>query len=330
MDNIGFGYGSSSSFNQRMRVINSGEYGMELNGRMLLRNGTTPLNLGYGPGIWLSKPDNSNILGFVGVENSQNMGFYGGPAGWGFTYDAINSRVGIGNTTPNAPLSFPAYLGKKITLYPGVSGDVGMSVQGNLLQIYSDNPNADIALGYDQAGVFTERFRVKANGALVVNGNPGTAGQVLQSNGPSSSPIWITPTKIFSSTNASFSPMVNNGDETAISEVTVTVTQTSYVEVSGTIGMYSAGCFGCGDASVFLIMNDPSRSAETVVAASAHVISVTTMDFVHRTLFPIPPGTYVFALRAKKLSGPTVESASIQTGIYNNPYGYLTAKVIPN
>ncbi len=330
LDNIGFGYGNSNSFNQRMLLRNSGEYGLELNGRMLLRNGTFPLDLNYGAGIWLARPDNTNVIGFMGVQNNQNMGFYGGPAGWGFTYDAVNSRVGIGNTTPNAPLSFPASLGKKITLYPGVSGDVGMSVQGNLLQIYSDNPNADIALGYDQAGVFTERFRVKANGALLINGNAGVAGQVLQSNAAGSPPTWITPTKIFSSTNASFSPMVNNGDETAISEVTVTVTQSSYVEVSGTLAMYSAGCFGCGDATVYLIMNDPSRSGETIIAANPHVISVTTMDFVHRTLFPIPAGTYVFSLKAKKIIGPTVESASNYIGVYNNPYGYLTAKVIPN
>ena len=149
LDDIGFGYGSSSSFNQRMRIKNSGEYGMELNGRMLLRNGTVPLDINYGAGIWLAKADNTDVLGFMGIQNNQNMGFYGGPAGWGFTYDAVNSRVGIGNPSPNAPLSFPPLLGKKITLYPGVSGDVGMSVQGNLLQIYSDNPNADIALGYE-------------------------------------------------------------------------------------------------------------------------------------------------------------------------------------
>ena len=75
-----------------------------------------------------------------------------------------NGNVGIGISTPNAPLTFPALLGKKITLYPGATGDVGLGVQGNLLQLYGDNPNADIAFGYDQAGAFTERMRVKGNG----------------------------------------------------------------------------------------------------------------------------------------------------------------------
>ncbi len=73
-------------------------------------------------------------------------------------------RLGIGNNNPNAPLAFPPALGKKITLYPGATGDVGLSVQGNLLQIYSDNPNADIAFGYDQGGVLIERMRIKGNG----------------------------------------------------------------------------------------------------------------------------------------------------------------------
>jgi hypothetical protein len=189
--NIAFGYGSSASFNERMRIINAGGDGLVLSGRMTLRNGTIPLDVNYGSGIWMYKADNSAALGFMGVQNNQNMGFYGGPGGWGFTYDALNSRVGIGNNNPNAPLAFAASLGKKITLYPGTTGDVGFGVAGNRLQIYSDNPNADVALGYDAAGVFNERFAVKPNGALAVNGNTGGNGQILQSNGSGSAATWV-------------------------------------------------------------------------------------------------------------------------------------------
>ena len=96
---------------------------------------------------------------------------------------AINSRVGIGNNNPNAPLSFPSTFGKKITLYPGATGDIGLGVAGNRLQIYSDNPNADVAIGYDAAGTFNERFAVKPNGALAINGSTGIANKVLTSNG---------------------------------------------------------------------------------------------------------------------------------------------------
>jgi hypothetical protein len=94
-----------------------------------------------------------------------------------------NGNIGIGNSNPNAPLSFPPSLGKKITLYPGNTGDAGFGVSGNRLQIFSDNPSADVALGYDAAGVFNERFAIKPNGALAVVGNTGLAGQVLSSGG---------------------------------------------------------------------------------------------------------------------------------------------------
>jgi hypothetical protein len=323
-----------------MRIKGNGNIGLgvadpafraDVGGRIRIRTGTDGE-----AGIWLNNTTNTALQSFIGLENNNYVGLFSTQgAGWSFGMNTTNGnvkimgRLGIGTTTPNAPLSFPPALGKKITLYPGTTGDVGIAVQGNLLQIYSDNPNADIALGYDQAGVFTERFRVRANGVLMVNGNAGNAGQVLQSNGPSSPPTWVSPVTTFVSSGASFSSLVNNGDETTISSVSVTVTQTSYVEVSGTMGLYSAGCFGCGDASVFLLMNDPSQSFEWVVAADSHVIGVTNMSFVQRTLFPLSAGNYTFTLRARKNSGPTVTSASGQTGAYQSPFGWLTAKVIP-
>lgn len=188
--NIVFGYGRSTAFNERMRIINNTSYdGMQLNGRIVLKNGSNDL-VGGGAGVWMYKADNSDLLGFMGAQNNQNVGFFGGPAGWGFTYDAINSRVGIGNNNPNAPLAFGASSGKKITLYPGGSGDAGFGISPNRLQIFSDNPNADVAIGYDAAGTFNERFAVKPNGALAVVANTGLAGQVLSSGGSNSAAQW--------------------------------------------------------------------------------------------------------------------------------------------
>jgi hypothetical protein len=185
-----FGTGSSASFTERMRIYTFGSDGLNVNGRIVLKNGTNPVDLNYGSGVWMYKADNSTLLGFMGVQNNRNLGFYGGSGGWGFTYDAINSRVGIGNNSPTAPLSFGATLGKKITLYPGTLGDAGFGMAGNRLQIYADNPNADVAIGYDAAGTFNERFAVKANGSLAVSGNAGNTGQVLQSTGPGTAPVW--------------------------------------------------------------------------------------------------------------------------------------------
>ena len=97
--NMVFGYGRSGAFNERVRIYNSGEYGMTVNGRMILRNGTNIA--GQAAGIWLAKPDNSGFQGFVGVQNENLMGFFGGPTNWGLNYNTSNGRVGIGANPQN-------------------------------------------------------------------------------------------------------------------------------------------------------------------------------------------------------------------------------------
>jgi hypothetical protein len=189
---IAFGYGSSGSFTERMRILNNTSYdGMSLNGRLILKNGSTDL-IGGGAGVWLYKANNTALLGFMGTQNNQNVGFFGGPDGWGFTYNALNSRVGIGNNNPNAPLAFGATTGKKLVLYPGTTGDFGFGIASGRLQIFSENNNSDVAIGNDIGGTFTERLSIRATGSVAFNGNAGTAGQILQSNGNVAAPKWLS------------------------------------------------------------------------------------------------------------------------------------------
>ena len=169
---IAFGYGSSNSFTQRMRIINNGGYdGMSLNGRLILKNGSTD-PVGGGAGVWLYKADNTAVLGFMGTQNNQNIGFFGGPVGWGFTYDAINSRVGIGNNVPNAPLAFTNITGSKISLYESSpNSQYGFAVQNGQLQLYSDAAAAKISFGYYNSGTYTERMYLNnSSGVLTVAG----------------------------------------------------------------------------------------------------------------------------------------------------------------
>jgi hypothetical protein len=107
-----------------------------------------------------------------------------------------NGCVGIGTSNPSTPLGFPATLGKKITLYPGVGGDYGLGIANSRLQIYSEYPFSDVAIGYDDAGTFTERFAVKTTGALALTGNMGTAGQAMHSAGTSEA-YWDFPVKTY-------------------------------------------------------------------------------------------------------------------------------------
>ncbi|MCP9757320.1 hypothetical protein EGI26_19335 [Lacihabitans sp. CCS-44] len=263
-DNISFGSGSSNSFNERMTIYNTGGEGMLLKGRITLRNGTVPNNPAYGPGVWLYRGDNTAPLGFMGTQNNQNIGFYGGTREWGFTYDAVNSRVGIANHNPNAPLAFGPYLEKKITLYPGATGDVGFAVGGNQLKIYSDNPNAQVSLGYDAAGVFTDRFSVKANGAIAVNGNMGNNGQVLTSKGANAIPEWKIPYSFYNNIEQKFQSAIveddQNGGGIDLPNMTHTFTVTGNAKLLLTfnIDTESVACFACGFSrgSVQVFLND--------------------------------------------------------------------------
>lgn len=207
VSNIAFGYGSSNSFTERMRILNNGSYdGMSLNGRLVLKNGSTDL-IGGGAGVWMYKADNSALLGFMGAQNNNNIGFFGGPAGWGLTYDAINSRVGVGNSAPVNRLDVAGLnnwdlsntegdmrIGNStyrlkfgVALGGGGAGAAGIMQTGGVgvLNIGANNKNI---LQVNGAGNYIDLTNI--SGGMRINGNGGTAGQVLQSNGNSAAPSW--------------------------------------------------------------------------------------------------------------------------------------------
>jgi hypothetical protein len=85
---------------------------------------------------------------------------------------ANNGNVGIGITSPNAPLAFTNTTGTKISLFESSpNSQYGLAVQGAQLQIYSDNPSAKISFGYFISGVYNERmYLTNSSGILTVNG----------------------------------------------------------------------------------------------------------------------------------------------------------------
>jgi hypothetical protein len=76
-----------------------------------------------------------------------------------------NGNVGIGNNNPTQPLSFAGTFGKKISLFNGASGDVGMGVYANEFRLHSDYDGAAITFGYDNfTSGFSEKMRIAGSG----------------------------------------------------------------------------------------------------------------------------------------------------------------------
>jgi hypothetical protein len=309
-DDIVFGYGSSANLVERVRFKGNGfvgiginpEFILDVNNRIRLRSGAG----GNTAGMWLNNANNTATQSFIGIENDTYAGIYSHSSGWSFGMNTSNgdvkimSRLGIGTTTPNAPLTFPNVLGKKITLYPGGTGDVGFAVDGNLLKIYADHPNADIAFGYDQAGIFTERFRMRANGTLSVNGNAGNPGQVLQSNGGSSSPTWTSTTNALYNntveiTNAT--PIILNSSNGVVDlpgmTYTFTVGTNAKVFVSYAIPLQVVSCAFCGVTQIYM---DVVLNGGLVSRTRNDVANGSQFNYSSSKLISVGPGTHTVKL----------------------------------
>jgi len=295
--NIAFGFGSSGAFTERAKIINGGTDGMILNGRLHIKNGSLPVDVNQTPGVWLYRADNANLLGFMGTQNNQNIGFYGGPAngGWGFTYDAVNSRVGIGTSTPTSSLNvngqitvdqknFGGYGGLLLkgnvpgSNYPNIAFTiknnaatptdvVAAMVQGDLVNNAAGAETIDLTFLTSNTGLggLSERLRIKNNGAIGIGGSTGVAGQVLTSNGSGSSASWASATsKLFNNMYQFGLPTTVNlpGSNTPYQfeglNQNITISQTSRVLVSMHISGRSENVVGNSIADFQLYINNSS------------------------------------------------------------------------
>jgi hypothetical protein len=242
--------------------------------------------------------------------------------------NGATGRVGIGTDTPNVPLGFPPSLGKKITLYPGATGDVGFAVAGNRLQIYADNPSADVAMGYDAAGVFNERFAVKPTAALAVNGNTGSAGQVLQSNGAAAAATWVSPT---SAQNANLT-IIDSSNSVSITDhaganlpdlhKSFTFAATTKLIVSVNVVVIDPGCVSCGASTNQVTLQVDGvdvRGYDKDTANGARDLISFTDGIV------VASGTHAINVHGFTISG----SKTMQFGDYGTLGNSMTIQVIP-
>ena len=77
-------------------------------------------------------------------------------------------NVGIGNPYPGFPLNFYPVIGDKISLYGNSGNHYGFGIQSGLLQIHADLSTSDVAIGYGSSSSFTQNFKVKGNGDVLL------------------------------------------------------------------------------------------------------------------------------------------------------------------
>jgi hypothetical protein len=249
-----------SGLSEKMRIKNNGNVGIGVNNpqyKLHIGNNNAGLRI-EGPANALSGGAALSIGG-VGDIVIDKPGVVGGR----FLIKE-NGNIGIGNNNPNTALTFAPTLGKKITLYPGATGDVGFAVAGNRLQIYADNPNADVAIGYDAAGVFNEKFTVKPNAAIAIQGNTGQVGQVITSNGTAAASYkGLSAIMNASGTNGCatlYQVVPNVTTEMTCANVTVNINnpQGAMLLISGAFSLNAAACTGvnCVPAGFFQVKVD--------------------------------------------------------------------------
>jgi hypothetical protein len=162
---------------------------------------------------------------------------------------AANGNVGIGNSNP----AYRFDVTGRMRIRNGSDGEPGIWL--------NQTSNAGVAafvglqdnsrVGFYGAGGIGWGFTMNtANGALAINGNYGTAGQVLMSNGSSAAPAWTYAASQFFVANQTG----QSGDLGTTGEVDIpglvanfTIAAPARVVMNVTLRLVNRGCFTCGD-----------------------------------------------------------------------------------
>jgi hypothetical protein len=143
----------------------SPQFKLDVNGRMRIMSGADINNTA---GLWLNDIANSATPAFIGMQNNEQVGFYGNTSGWSFVMNTNTGNVGLGTTAPGFPLNFASTVGDKISLFGNSGAHYGFGIQGSLLQIHSAGIGDDIAFGFGSSIAFTESMRIKGNGNVAI------------------------------------------------------------------------------------------------------------------------------------------------------------------
>jgi len=249
-----------------------------------------PLNFSNGNGDKIALWGNSGAHYGFGIQTALLQIHTDNSSGdIAFGYGSSSSFTENVRIKGNGVMQFPAALAKKIIFYPGSTGDASIGVFGNEFRIASDYSGADITFGYDNRSTgFTEKFRMKANGALVVNGNTGTTGQTLTSNG-GNAVSWQSPTNSLYNSMMEFtqtSGITTTGFSyiTELNETFTTPDCKALIILKGQ--MRNNSCLACGGNSckydIYVdntlvdrtIVNSVNNGEDAVVTNGGHIVTL--------------------------------------------------------
>ena len=272
-DDIALGYGSSTSFTENMRVKGNGEVGIGIinpGSKLHIYDGAsggTPFTFsrlavesdGHTYINLLSPDANETAILFGKASNAASGGILynnsSTPDGFQFRNSGNLTRividnvgnVGIGKLFPSLPLD----VNGRMRLSGSNPNDAGLWLNndGNDKAFVGLQNDSQVGF-YGTNGIGWGVTMNTASGALSVNGNAGSAGQVLQSNGAVAAPAWVSPANPALYKTVYYQHVINavtltNASSSVTIDVPVTVYVNSIITVSLTINISTSNYFGC-------------------------------------------------------------------------------------
>jgi hypothetical protein len=363
ISHIVFGYGSSGSFTESMRISGNGGVGigttatslagLTVNKKIgavhaLFGGNTTGVAIESSfPGIGFNSYFSGNrktiatgYSGYIGVNpsvggmqmlvstQSNNTDVAG-------TYKTAldiksDGKIGIG-------VSDPAYLldiGERMRIRgtPGFTAGIWLNNEANTALASFVGMQADNQVGFFGFGAAGWGFLMNTqNGALSVGGNTGSAGQVLTSNGSGSAPSWqggVGGGKYFITRPSANSPDLGTSGRVDVPNMVAnfTLTVPSQVIFQYKLSIANRGCVACGDRRTFIVLIQNIVGGTTDIATTT--VYTPNGEIADGVSGPIevnlPAGTYSYKISiAPSIYGVATVYARQQEGI-------MTWQIFPN